>query len=55
MWYPVIWYLKITQLDRVVFKNEQLHRFFPTDYTSEQMRREILEILKLWMSKYWEK
>ena len=47
--------VKHKEIDRVVFKNEQLHRFFPTDYTSEQMRREILEILKLWMSKYWEK
>ena len=46
--------VKQKEIDRVVFKNEQLHRFFPTDYTSEQMRREILEILKLWMSKYWE-
>lgn len=47
--------VKQKEIDRVVFKNEQLNRFFPTDYTSEQMRREILEILKLWMSKYWEK
>ena len=47
--------VKQKEIDRVVFKNEQLHRFFPTDYTSEQMRREILEILKQWMSKYWEK
>lgn len=47
--------VKQKEIDRVVFKNEQLHRFFPTDYTSEQMRCEILEILKLWMSKYWEK
>lgn len=47
--------VKQKEIDRVVFKNEQLHRFFPMDYTSEQMRREILEILKLWMSKYWEK
>lgn len=47
--------VKQKEIDRVFFKNEQLHRFFPTDYTSEQMRREILEILKLWMSKYWEK
>lgn len=47
--------VKQKEIDRVVFKNEQLHRFFPTDYTSEQMRREILEILKLRMSKYWEK
>ena len=38
--------IKQKEIDRVVFKNEQLHRFFPTTYTAEQMRREILEILK---------
>ena len=30
-----------------LFKTEQLHRFFPVSYTTEQMRREILEMLKL--------
>lgn len=43
------------EIDRVTFKNEQLHKFFPSSYTSEQMRREILEILKLWMNSYWDK
>lgn len=43
------------EIDRVTFKNEQLHRFFPSSYTSEQMRREILEILKLWMNSYLDK
>lgn len=38
---------------RVVFKNEQLYRFFPSTYTSEQMRREILEILKSWRNSNW--
>ena len=38
--------IKQKEADRVVFKNEQLYRFFPSTYTSEQMRREILEILK---------
>ena len=47
--------VKQKEIDRVVFKNEQLHRFFPSSYTSEQMRREILEILKLWMNSYWDK
>ena len=32
----------------------QLHRFFPVSYTAEQMRREILEMLKLNMNKYWD-
>lgn len=41
--------IKQKDIDRVVFKNEQLYRFFPSSYTSEQMRREILEILKVWM------
>ena len=47
--------IKQKDIDRVVFKNEQLHRFFPASYTSEQMRREILEILKLWMKNNWDK
>lgn len=42
------------EIDRVVFKTEQLHRFFPVSYTAEQMRREILEMLKLNMNKYWD-
>lgn len=45
--------IKQKEIDRVVFKNEQLHRFFPTSYTAEQMRREILEILKEWMKNNW--
>lgn len=47
--------IKQKEIDRVVFKNEQLHRFFSTTYTAEQMRREILEILKLWMQNNWDK
>lgn len=47
--------IKQKDIDRVVFKNEQLYKFFPASYTAEQMRREILEILKLWMSNYWDK
>ena len=39
--------IKQKEIDRVVFKTEQLHRFFPVSYTAEQMRREILEMLKL--------
>ncbi len=45
--------IKQKDIDRVVFKNEQRHRFFPTSYTAEQMRREILEILKIWMNNNW--
>ena len=46
--------IKLKEIDRVVFKTEQLHRFFPVSYTAEQMRREILEMLKLNMNKYWD-
>lgn len=33
--------IKQKEIDRVVFKNEQLYRFFPSSYTAEQMRREL--------------
>lgn len=46
--------IKQKEIDRVVFKTEQLHRVFPVSYTAEQMRREILEMLKLNMNKYWD-
>lgn len=46
--------IKQKEIDRIVFKTEQLHRFFPVSYTAEQMRREILEMLKLNMNKYWD-
>lgn len=46
--------IKQKEIDHVVFKTEQLHRFFPVSYTAEQMRREILEMLKLNMNKYWD-
>ena len=46
--------IKQKEIDRVVFKTEQLHRFFPVSYTAEQMRREILEMLKWNMNKYWD-
>lgn len=45
--------VKQKETDRVIFKNEQLYRFFPLTYTSEQMRREILEILKSWRNSNW--
>ena len=44
--------VKQKEIERVVFKNEQLHRFFPASFTAEQMRREILEMLKKNMNKY---
>ena len=45
--------VKQKETDRVIFKNEQLYRFFSSTYTSEQMRREILEILKSWRNSNW--
>ena len=45
--------VKQKKTDRVIFKNEQLYRFFPSTYTSEEMRREILEILKSWRNSNW--
>lgn len=38
--------VKKGEVDRVVFKNEQLYQYFPKDYTSERMKREILHLLK---------
>ena len=44
--------VKQKEIERVVFKNEQLHRFFPASFTAAHMRREILEMLKKNMNKY---
>ena len=38
--------VKKGEIDRVVFKNEQLYQYFPKDYTPERIKREILEMLK---------
>ena len=46
--------IKQKEIDHVVFKTEQLHRFFPVSYTADQMRREILKSLKLNINKYWD-
>ena len=46
--------IKKGEISRVTFTNEQLHRYFPTSYTPEKMKREILAILKLWAEEYWE-
>lgn len=45
--------VKKGEVNRVSFTNEQLHRYFPKDYTASQMKREILDILKIWMEQYW--
>lgn len=46
--------IKKGEISRVVFTNEQLHRYFPSSYTPEKMKREIIAILKIWAEQYWE-
>lgn len=43
--------VKKGEIRRVMFKNAQLHRFFPKEYTPEQMKEEILNILQIWTEK----
>lgn len=45
--------VKKGEISRVSFKNEQLHKFFPKNYTAEMMKKEILDILNIWMEHYW--
>lgn len=45
--------IKKGEIQRVSFSNEQLHRFFPKDFTAAQMKREILDILKFWIQQNW--
>jgi len=40
--------VKKGEISRVEFKNEQLYRFFPRDYTPAQMKKEILQMLQWW-------
>lgn len=46
--------VKREDVTRVVFKTELLRKYFPKDYTTEMMRREMLDILKFWMEQYWD-
>lgn len=46
--------IKKGEVTRVTFTNEQLHRYFPDHYTPMMMKREIIDILKIWMEQYWE-
>ena len=46
--------IKREDVSRVTFKTEQLRRFFPKNYTIEMMKREMIDILKIWMEKYWD-
>ena len=40
--------VKKGEIRRVMFKNEQLYQYFPRDYTAEQMKEKILEVLEAW-------
>ncbi len=46
--------IKKGDITRVIFKNEQLYKYFPKSYSPERMKREILEILKTYMEQHWE-
>lgn len=45
--------VKKGEIERVSFKNEQLYKFFPKNYSPARMKREILDLLKLWSEQYW--
>lgn len=45
--------IKKGEITRVTFTNEQLHRYFPDNYTPQMMKREIIAILKIWMEESW--
>ena len=40
--------VKKGDVQRVIFKNEQLYRFFPREYSPSEMKIQILEILSSW-------
>ena len=46
--------IKKGEITRVSFTNEQLYKYFPRNYTAAQMKREIIDILNLWIQRYWE-
>ena len=46
--------IKKGEITRVTFTNEQLHKYFPDHYTPQMMKREIIDILKIWRQERWE-
>lgn len=44
--------IKQKETDRVMFKNDQLHKYFPKNYSTKQMKREKIELLKLYVMNY---
>ena len=47
--------IKKGEVTRVEFNKAQLHKFFPYNYSPAMMKREILEILKIYKKQYSEK
>lgn len=43
--------VKKGDLERVTFRNEQLRKYFPTSYTTQQMQNTILKLLDQWQKK----
>lgn len=38
--------IKKTDMSRVIFKNSQMYKYFPKYYSTEQMKKEIIELLE---------
>ena len=43
--------VKKGDLERVTFRNEQLRKYFPRSYTTQQMQDTILKLLDQWQKK----
>ena len=43
--------VKMGEISRVMFKNEQLYQYFPREYTPQQMKEKILDVLEAWRVK----
>ena len=43
--------VKKGEISRVMFKNEQLYQYFPREYTPQQMKEKILDVLEAWRVK----
>ena len=43
--------VKKGEISRVMFKNEQLYQYFPREYTAQQMKEKILDVLEAWRAK----
>ena len=43
--------VKKGDLERVTFRNEQLRKYFPRSYTTQQMQNTILKLLDQWQKK----